>query len=175
VITLLRSLLILALLLIPVHRLPAPIFEVATPTPTATPKPKPKPENVERTTTQPAQTKAKQSPFAAFAGVWTGSATGGLNFSNGLNVSDVASPVTFRISKDGTIYQGPSVLRTSASPDGRALTWTYQYNDSNGSGHGTASLRLIAPNTASYQVNIILTLTSGGNGTMKSSGTLSKQ
>jgi hypothetical protein len=168
VITLLRSLLILALLLIPTHRLPAPISEIATPTPTVAPKPKSKQENAERT-------KPKQSPFAPFVGVWTGTVTGGGNISNGLNVSDVASTVTLRISKDGMIYTGQSAIKASASPDGRALTWAGQYSVASGSGRWTGSLRLIAPNTASYQQNMILTLSEGGNGTLKGSGTLTKQ
>jgi hypothetical protein len=168
----LRSLLVVTLLVVTAPRLPAPISEIATPTPTVAPKPKSKQNNVERT-------KPKQSPFAPFVGVWSGPTTGSLTTDIGLNVPATTSATTFRILSDGMIQSNQANLnqgttRASVSPDGHALTWTYQYSDSNGSGQGTASLRLIAPKTASYQVNIIF-FASGGKGTMKGSGTLTKQ
>jgi hypothetical protein len=167
-----RFLVTLTLLLIAAEDLPAPISEIATPTPTVAPKHKSKQENVERT-------KPKQSPFAPFVGVWSGPTTGSLTTDIGLNVPATTSATTFRISNDGMIQGNQAnpnqgTTRASVSPDGRVLTWTYQYNDSNGSGQGTASLRLIAPKTASYQVNIIF-FAGGGKGTMKGSGTLTKQ
>ena len=165
-----------AVLVLTTHRLPAPISE-ETPTPAPKPeavaKSKSKSDNTERAEKK-SLPKVKQSPFAAFVGVWSGPVTGSFNTDIGLNIPATTTPTTFRISNDGTIYQGQNVLRTSASPDGRALTWTGQYNAANGSAQATGSLRLIAPNTASYQQDAILNF-SGGNGTMKWSGTLRKQ
>jgi hypothetical protein len=161
--------LVIVLLLVTSPRLPAPISEIATPTPTVAPKPKSKQDNAERT-------KPKQSPFAPFAGVWTGSVTGGFNSDIGLNVS-ATNATTIRIGADGSFYnsQGSqNVPRPLISADGHTLTWTYQYSDSNGTGHGTASLRLIGPKTATYQAEIIVK-TPSGNGVLKSLGTLTKQ
>ena len=158
------------------HRLPAPISE-ETPTPTPKPeavaKSKSKSDNTERGEKK-SPPKVKQSPFAPFVGVWSGPVTSSFNTDIGLNVPATASAVTLRISNDGIIYTGQDTIRTTPSSDGRALTWTGQSNVANGSGRWTGSLRLITPNTASYQQNMILTF-SGGNGTMRGSGTLRKQ
>ncbi len=178
-ITIARFLLTLSLLFVIAHRLPAPISE-ETPTPApkleAVAKSKSKSDNTERAEKK-SPPKVKQSPFAPFTGVWAGPVTGSLTTDIGLNVPATTNATTIRIGADGSFYNsqgGPSVPRPLVSADGHTLTWNYQYSDSNGTGHGTASLRLIAPKTASYQVNIIF-FAGGGSGTMKSSGTLTKQ
>jgi len=165
----LRFLLVVTLFVIPTHRLPAPISE-------ETPTPAPKPEAVAKSDNagKKSPPKVKQSPFAPFAGVWTGIVNGGFNSDVGLNVS-APSTTTLRVSNDGIIQTSQATTRANVSPDGHALSWPYQYSDSNGSARGGASLRLIGANTATYQFNVIMTLTTYGNVTMKGSGTLTKQ
>ena len=175
-ITIARFLLTLSLLFVTAHRLPAPISE-ETPTPApkleAVAKSKSKSDNTERAEKK-SPPKVKQSPFAPFVGVWSGTVNGGFNSDVGLNVS-APSTTTLRVSNDGIIHSNQATIRANISPDGRALSWPYQYSDSNGSARGGASLRLIGANTATYQFNVIMTLTTYGNVTMKGSGTLTKQ
>jgi hypothetical protein len=174
-----RFCLLCCLLFVSAHRLPAPIVEEEKPTsaPAQSPKPKPKPkqDTGERTAKQRAEAKTKQSPFAPFAGVWSGPVTGSFNSDVGLNIPATKNVTTFRISNDGTINSGQNVFRGVLSHDGRALTWTYQYSDANGSGRGTGSLRLVAMNTATYETDVFITTNSNGNIKMRSSGTLTKQ
>jgi hypothetical protein len=167
--------LVIVVMLVTGHRLPAPISE-ETPTPAPKPeavaKSKAKSDNAEKKSPP----KVKQSPFAPFAGVWTGSVKGGFNSDIGLNVS-ATNATTIRIGADGSVYNDQSsqnVSRPLLSADGHTLTWNYQYSDSNGTGHGTASLRLIGPKTATYKAEIIVN-TPSGNGVLKSLGTLTKQ
>lgn len=175
-----RIILVSLLLIASAPPLPAPIFEEATPTPKA--KAKAKQDNGERTAKQPTHTKTKQSPFAPFAGVWTGTVTVAFRSDVGLNVSGTASR-TVKIAGDGTVYYGQSddgrytgqyKSRASISADGRALNWTYQQNTQQGSLRGTYSLRLIGPNAASYQEDGTFH-SSEGNGAGRYIGTLTKQ
>jgi hypothetical protein len=76
-----RITLVIFFLALTIHRLPAPISEEAAPTPSATVRPKakalakPKPKTAGLENSQQTQTRSKQSPFAPFAGTWTGTVT----------------------------------------------------------------------------------------------------
>jgi hypothetical protein len=156
-----------------VHRSPAPILEESpTPKPKAVAKKKTDDEGKGKSQTQ---TKSKESPFAQFAGVWTGSTSGRLIFDNGLDTGASTSTTTLTISSDGTIQGAQYRLKGSVSSDGHALIWPIQYSDSNATVRGQASLRLTGPKTGLYKSDIIMTLNVGGRGVMDGSGTLTKQ
>jgi len=169
----LRFLFIATFLLISVHRLPAPILEES-------PTPVPKPKIKARSEHQSQESKATESKpsIKPFVGVWSGIVNGGFTSDVGLNVSKSVA-LTIKVLNDGTI-QATQVSQASSkadlSADGRELTWPYQYSDATGSARGQGSLRLIGPNTASYQANVMMTLSGGsGNAMMRQSGTLTKQ
>src|SRR5438552_19005396 len=92
-------------------RLPAPISE-ETPTPAPKPeavaKSKSKSDNTERAEKK-SPPKVKQSPFAPFVGVWSGTVNGGFNSDVGLNVS-APSTTTLRVSNDGIIHSNQATI-----------------------------------------------------------------
>lgn len=163
-----------AITFLSITRLPAPIFEES-------PTPKPKAVVKKKTDDEGrAKTQSKQSAFAQFAGVWTGTTSGRFLADVGLDTGPVSTTVTLRISNDGTIQATSGTGTTqnykgSVSSDGHALIWPTQYSDSNGSAKGQASLRLTGPKSGLYKVDIIMTLNGAGRAIMNGSGTLTKQ
>jgi hypothetical protein len=166
-------LLVFGFIIIAADRSPAPIRE-ESPTPKPKVVAKKKADDEEGGKSQ-GHSKSKQSPFEKFTGVWTGNTIGSFTSDIGLNVGPTTSMTTLRVSNDGTVQFNQQSFRPSLSPDGRTLTWPYLYADSNGSGRGGASLRLIDQKTAQYQCSVVIAVAGGGgNATMKGSGILTK-
>lgn len=165
---------LLVTLLFSINRLPAPISE-ESPAPKPKAAAKKKADDEEGGKSQ-SESKSKQSLFAKFTGVWSGSVTGSFTSDIGLNVGPTITTTTLRVSSTGTVQANQASFRAGMSPDGRTLTWPYLYSDSNGTGQGGASLHLIDSKTAFYQHNVIITVAGGGGkATMKGFGTLIKQ
>jgi hypothetical protein len=166
-----------------VHRLPAPIQEESpTPKPKAVAKKKTDDEGKAKSQTQ---TKSKESPFAQFAGVWTGSINGRALLSVGLDTDTVSTPVTLRISNDGMIQAtsggatSQQQFKGNVSSDGQALIWSSQFSGSssgvNYTAQAQASLRLTGPRTGFYKSDMIMNMSANGKGVISQSGTLTKQ
>ena len=168
---------LMLVLLISAHQLPAPIREE----PESTPKPKTKAASEE--STQATKKKDNKPTLGAFVGTWTGTVTGSFRSDIGLNVSSSNAFRNVKISSDGTVtwfgQSGsstgpPAQSRVILSKDGRRVDWTLQKNEQGGISRGTFSLQLSGPNAAAYQENASFS-SSQGNGTIQTSGTLSKQ
>lgn len=120
-----RYLLLVALLLVGAHRLPAPIQEISeSPTPAPTEQAKPKKAKTQPVETQPkAKVTPKPSPTPArpkFAGTWKGTLDGA---ANGASATIVVSP-----GEDSAVVRGLPVWserRGRTTINGNSLSWKF--------------------------------------------------
>jgi hypothetical protein len=168
-----RPLLPIALLLVSVVSLPAPISEETTPTPKpqakreATPKPKPKLE---------ATPKPKPTPNRSFAGNWTGSAV--WNSSGGesgtgvflIKISDDEKTAWVNWGESETNLSGPG-YQAPCNRFREALTWSLTFPEY----IVTDSLRMNANGTATFVREGRWTSGDNQGITFNHSGTLSRQ
>jgi hypothetical protein len=141
-----RLLLIVAVLSITAHRLPAPISEVSTPTPT--PKPKREPTKSKSDATP----KAKITPALSFAGTWSASGSGVYSVDN----TAVPERWTVKISADEKTAlltgQGGNFI-FPCYRKGDTLSWSF--DDRKSTSTTTIVMQMKSDRTASYVQNCI--------------------
>jgi hypothetical protein len=147
-----RGLLILVLLLITAHRLPAPISEV----PQTTPTPKPKRELTPKSKPKPEATSKKASPALSLAGTWTGSTVDTWSGDRNqhidvyvVKISDDEKTVLINWALQGTNISG-SDYQASCIRIGGALTWNLRQMGENPTWVCTDTLRMNPNGTAGF-------------------------
>jgi hypothetical protein len=152
----LTLLLIVALLLITAHRLPAPISEIETPTPAPAERSKPK-RHVAEAETEPKQrpmSKPAATPTVSFAGTWTGRVSGEIHAP--LTPPNYACTYHIQISADEKTANWTASrwlwakFQAPVHKNGRTLTWSCERHDLAGMTTINSSLQMNQNGTATF-------------------------
>ena len=169
--------LVIFLLALSAHRLPAPISE----TPEATPTPKPKREATQRSKPKPeAIPKRTATPNRSFAGTWSGStvdtsSNGNQGSSNYVvKISDDEKTVLISWRKAEAAMNGPDYPATCIR-FGSALSWSLKQMGETPIWQCTDTLQLNSNGTASYASSGSFIAGDYEGGTFNSTGTFSRQ
>jgi hypothetical protein len=183
-----RIVIVIVLLAISAHRLPAPIQEIPenpTPAPEQSAKPKPKRATKPKVTSENSESQGKTAsssqtrPTPKFAGTWTG--TVNWVWPGGSEPFEYPSTYSIQISPDektisvrgkGTLHvDGVKTSQIACRREGDSLAWNYEYKGFLTRFTGTCTLRMNSNGTASFGEDREYSQ----NTVLKGTGTLTKQ